>query len=297
MASVKFSNLVDPSVPFSPPSLRRSEQAWPPSQSSISSSIHLFHSPPPSHRRSEQRLLVAPWGTASLAPCAAVCFDSTAFLDRRRGSRMACGVMAGEPARTQKRARDSLDGKTCLRDSFAAGKASVVPAPGQQRLQERMKAELEAVRELHKKAVLLCRGAGRSGAAPAAKGDARFSTAGPRREASLEAAAKRRKMEVAHQIKKPVKQQPRVQRATAPRLQERKTKKTDEEVQRTRRMEEIARAREECRRQVLEMEMAALPDETIYPQDLEELGIADEYVVTRTRSQALSQDRILVGVA
>jgi hypothetical protein len=37
---------------------------------------------------------------------------------------------------------------------------------------------------------------------------------------------------------------------------------------------------------LLEMEKSALPDETIYPEDLEELGIPFEFVVTRTRMQA-----------
>ncbi|CAN6337678.1 unnamed protein product [Urochloa humidicola] len=237
-------------------------------------------------------------------PSALGCSDATY---RRRG------VMAREPpprlvgaivssaARNQKRARDSLDGK-------AAG-APAPALPGQQRLQERMKAELDAVRALHRKAVLLCRGgSGRSGAG---KGDARFSAAaGPRREAPSEAAAKRRKTspttkpaaEAAHRIR-PVKPQPPSKRAAAgPPLPERNTEKAKDAEERRRRMEEaeeMARAREECRRQMLAMEMAALPDETVYPHELEELGIAPfEYAVTRTRSQAQSQDRILmVGVA
>ena len=51
---------------------------------------------------------------------------------------------------------------------------------------------------------------------------------------------------------------------------------------------ERARAaeREEFRQMLLEMEKAALPDETIYPEDLEELGIPFEFVVTRTWKQA-----------
>ncbi|CAL4908066.1 unnamed protein product [Urochloa decumbens] len=241
---------------------------------------------------------------------------------------MACGVMAREPAgrrvggelassaarTSQKRARDSLEGKTTRgRDgSAAAGEVSVVVhTQGQRRLQERMKAELEAVRDLHRKAVLLCRGGGGAGAAPVAKGGARFSAAGLRRKAPSEAAAaaKRRKTspttkstaEAAHRII-PAKQQlqPPSQRAAVPApLPERKIEKSKEEVQeRRRRMEELAPERKEFRRLVLAMEKAALPDETVYPRELEELGIAPfEYAVTRTRSQALSQDRILVGVA
>ncbi|CAL4893428.1 unnamed protein product [Urochloa decumbens] len=223
---------------------------------------------------------------------------------------MACGVvMARESAgrrvggevasstRTQlKRARDSLEGKTTTggRDGSAAGVVSgVAHTPGQRRLQERMKAELDAVRALHRKAVLLCRGG--AGAAPAAKGGARLSGAEPRREA---APTKRRRAnpseesatEAAAQQKKG---QVKKQQAPAP------PPSAKEDVQKKKReMEEMARAREEFRRLVLAMEKAALPDETVYRQELEELGIAPfEYAVTRTTSQALSQDRILVGVA
>ncbi|CAL5094805.1 unnamed protein product [Urochloa decumbens] len=233
---------------------------------------------------------------------------------------MACAVMAWEPAdrrvggemassarTSQKRARDSLEGKTTRgRDgSAAAGEVSVVAhTQGQWRLQERMKAELEAVRDLRRKAVLLCCGV-------AGKGGAQFSAAGLRRKAPSEAAAaaKRRKTspttkstaEAAHRII-PAKQQlqPPSQRAAVPApLPERKIEKSKEEIQeRRRRMEELAPERKEFRRLVLAMEKAALPDETVYPRELEELGIAPfEYAVTRTRSQALSQDRILVGVA
>ncbi|CAN6328349.1 unnamed protein product [Urochloa humidicola] len=213
------------------------------------------------------------------------------------------GGEVASTARTQKRARDSLDGKMAGgRDGGFA--TSVVPiaahTPGQWCLQERMKVELEAVRDLHRKAVLLC---GRRGAAPAAKGDARLSADGLRREVPSEAApSKRSKMfpttkpattAVAHQ--KP----PSQRAAAAPPLPERKIEKTKEEVEeRRRQMEALAREREEGCRLLLAMEMAALPDETVYKHELEELGIAPyEYAVTRTRSQALSQDRILVVAA
>ncbi|CAN6337682.1 unnamed protein product [Urochloa humidicola] len=211
---------------------------------------------------------------------------------REPARRVVGGEVASSSARTQhKRARDSLDGKTTRgRDGVAGGEASVAArTPGQRRLQERIKAELDAVRALHRKAVLLCRG-----------GEARLPAAGRREAPSEAASSKRRKTspvtkptaEAAHRIR-PVKQQ---QQQSLP---ERKIEETKEEVEKRRRqMEETARAREECRRLVLAMEMAALPDETVYPRDLEELGIAPfEYAVTRTRRQALSQDRILVGVA
>ena len=220
----------------------------------------------------------------SLAPPAAPGFHAAAPAG--------CGVMAREPARrvraeapsaraqNLKRARDGSDGKTGAGEGFfAAG----VPAPGQQRL-ERMRAELDAVRALRRKAVLLCRGAASSGAA-------RFSAAGLRREA----AAKRSETcpskpaaatQTAHQKEPAVKQQKApVQRAAAA------PSAAKEDARKRRRVDdEIARAREECRQQVLEAERTALPDETVYPHELAELGIAFEYAVTRTRSQALAQD-------
>ena len=235
----------------------------------------------------------------SLAPPAAPGFHAAAPAG--------CGVMAREPARrvraeapsaraqNLKRARDGSDGKTGAGEGFfAAG----VPAPGQQRLQERMRAELDAVRALHRKAVLLCRGDGRSGAArfssagprrdaaAAAKGDARFSAAvGPRREAAAKRSetcpSKPAAKEAAHHQKEPAVKQ---QQAPVPRA-------AKEDARKRRRVDdEIARAREECRQQVLEAERTALPDETVYPHELAELGIAFEYAVTRTRSQALAQD-------
>jgi len=240
----------------------------------------------------------------SLAPPAAPGFHAAAPAG--------CGVMAREPARrvraeapsaraqNLKRARDGSDGKTGAGEGFfAAG----VPAPGQQRLQERMRAELDAVRALHRKAVLLCRGDGRSGAArfsaaagsrrdaAAADGDARFSAAGLRREAAAKRSetcpSKLAATEAAHHQKEPAvkQQQAPVPRAAAP------PSAAKEDARKRRRVDdEIARAREECRQQVLEAERTALPDETVYPHELEELGIAFEYAVTRTRSQALAQD-------
>ncbi|CAN6346927.1 unnamed protein product [Urochloa humidicola] len=229
-------------------------------------------------------------------------FDAAVFLDRRRGvaavAPTAAGALASSAVCTQKRARDSsIDVKAEIREGFAAGKApAVVPTPPeQQRLQERMRAELDAVRALHRKAVLLCRdGAGTSSGAdavPTAKGNARLSGPSPRREAPLEAAVKRRKANsseesateaAAHQMKmEHVKQLGPVKRAAPP-----PSAKEDAEMRR--RMEETAREREEWRRLVLTMEMAALPDETVYWHELEELGIAPfEYAVTRTRSEAL----------
>ncbi|CAL4889728.1 unnamed protein product [Urochloa decumbens] len=236
--------------------------------------------------------------------------------------------MAREPVasstRPQKHAHDSLDRKAEIKEAASTGwlrsRRALPPARrpssslrrwGQQRLEQRMRAELDAVRTLHRKAVLLCRGGG--AAVPDSKGDARFSAAaGPRREALSDAAAKRSKTSpmtkpaarAAHRIR-PVKQQqqqlPSQRVVAATPLRERKIKKTTKDVEERRRRkeeEEIARAREECRRLVLAMEKSALLDETVYRHELEELGIAPfEYASTRTRSPALSQDRILVGVA
>ncbi|KAK3135691.1 hypothetical protein QOZ80_5BG0422230 [Eleusine coracana subsp. coracana] len=59
------------------------------------------------------------------------------------------------------------------------------------------------------------------------------------------------------------------------------------EAMKKRRLEEIARAREKFRQELIEVEKAAMPDETIYPEELEELAItAYQYDVTRTRKQS-----------
>ncbi|OEL14176.1 hypothetical protein BAE44_0024807 [Dichanthelium oligosanthes] len=239
----------------------------------------------------------------------------------REPVRRVVGAVASSAPHTRKRSRDGFDGKIIRdREGSAAGEVSVVPASsGQQRLQERMRVELDAVRALHRKAVLLCRGGpGRSGTDPAAKGDARCSAVGPKQEARLQAAAKRKKTspskptsnddarfsaagprsetslskpapEAAKQSTEPVKQQHRsVQRAMLPPTKLSVAKPVDKarEILKRRRLEEIAQAREKCRQEVLEVERTALPDETVYPRDLQELGIAYQYAVTRTRRQA-----------
>jgi hypothetical protein len=59
-----------------------------------------------------------------------------------------------------------------------------------------------------------------------------------------------------------------------------------------RRLEQIARERERFRQELLEVEKAAMPDETVSAEDMEELGItAIQYDVTRTRKQALATRR------
>ncbi|KAF8719830.1 hypothetical protein HU200_024588 [Digitaria exilis] len=249
----------------------------------------------------------------SLAPSAPLGLGAAAFLDRRRDvvAPAACGVMARDPVRrvgavvssaaptkkssaapTKKRARDGFDGNIGERDlGLAAGKVSVsiISAQGQQRLQERMRAELDAIRVLHRKAVALCGGAGRSGVA-ATKDETRFSVAGSRSEAPIEeSAVKRRKTSPLKQSTKPLKQQrPVVQQHATPAPTKGSVAKPvgDKAREIRRRLDEIAQARERCRQEVLEIERTALPDETIYPRDLEELGIAFQYAFTRTWKQA-----------
>ena len=77
-------------------------------------------------------------------------------------------------------------------------------------------------------------------------------------------------------------QQHPVQRAAAAKTEVPKKRRPEEEKELAR-----AAAREQFRQMLLEMEKSALPDETIYPEDLQELGIPFEFVVTRTWKQAL----------
>ncbi|CAL5094809.1 unnamed protein product [Urochloa decumbens] len=179
----------------------------------------------------------------------------------------ACGAMAREPVR-----RGGAPVSSAVPTQKRSREAPVVPAPGQQkRLEERMREELDAIRVLHKKALLLSKDDATSGAA-----------------------AKRRKASPLKQSteleKKQQQQRPVVQRATPlPTESEPSVAKLLDkarEILERRRLEEMAQAREKFRQEVLEMERAALPDETVYPRDLLELGIAFEYAVTRTRRQA-----------
>ena len=55
--------------------------------------------------------------------------------------------------------------------------------------------------------------------------------------------------------------------------------------------DEMEKSRKEFRRMLEEMEKSAQPDQTLYPEDLEELGLTPvEHVVTRTRKQARLED-------
>lgn len=234
----------------------------------------------------------------SVAPPTALCLDFGATTagartsrNLRRGAPVTCGVMARGPVRrlgvvvssapTHKRSRDGFDGK-----------ASAIPALGQQRLQERMRAELDAIRVLQRKAVILSRSVATSSKS---NEGARFAATGAGSVAPMEVAVKRRKTsplkpasQAAQQRTGPAtkkQQHPLVENATPPPTKLSMAKPVDKARER-RLLEEIAQAREKCRQEVLEMERAALPDETIYPQDLQELGITFEYAVTRTRRQA-----------
>ncbi|KAL6610002.1 hypothetical protein ACP70R_039971 [Stipagrostis hirtigluma subsp. patula] len=233
----------------------------------------------------------------TLAPRAALGFGATAgecqLLKRPQCAvavpSTACGRMARETsargggagetsAPARKRARIGFDDK------------SKVPAPALRVLGERMEAELDAVLGLLKKAELLSRSGVKRAAVPAGK-EAPFPTAEPRPEEDLGNATKKRKMSPSKPT--PVAAQkngvPRDQRSTPPM---RKAPMNfllaeAEQARARRRREEIAREREKFRQELLEVERAALPDETIYPEDLEELGIAGfEYAVTPTRKQA-----------
>ncbi|CAL4908077.1 unnamed protein product [Urochloa decumbens] len=193
-----------------------------------------------------------------------------ACLDRRhRVAPVACGAMAREPVR-----RGGAAVSSAVPTQKRSREVPVVPAPKQQkRLEERMREELDAIRVLHKKALLL------------SKDDAASGAAAKRRKASpLKQSTELEKRQQQQQ------QRPVDQRATPlPTESEPSVAKLLDkarEILERRRLEEMAQAREKFRREVLEMEKAAMPDETVYPRDLQELGIAFEYAVTRTRRQA-----------
>ncbi|TVU19288.1 hypothetical protein EJB05_35428, partial [Eragrostis curvula] len=200
----------------------------------------------------ERTLLKRPRGVVAVAPAS-------------------CGQMAQERFAsrvvTRKPTAPTCDVK--IRESFAVGKVSVVPAPAPGRLKQRLGAE-HAVR------------AGQDGA--------RILASKRRPEA-----AKRRTIlsskpatQAAHQCTEPaVKQQPDQPRAApTPRPMSKLIEKA-QEVLKKRRLEELARARDKFRMELLEVEKAAMPDETIYPEDLEELGLTElQYAVTPTRKQA-----------
>ncbi|KAK3138836.1 hypothetical protein QOZ80_5AG0374000 [Eleusine coracana subsp. coracana] len=148
---------------------------------------------------------------------------------------------------------------------FTVRHVSVDPASASGPLKQRMEAERDALDSLLKKAALLSRAAvGKNGA---------------------RIVAAERQPEARKQSTEPKKQQRVAPRTTKGAMASRIDKA--KEAMKKRRLEEIARAREKFRQELIEMEKAAMPDETIYPEDLEELGItAYQYDVTRTRKQS-----------
>lgn len=206
-------------------------------------------------------------------------------------------VFAPEPS-AAKRGRIGVD--VTIRESFAI---AVLALPAPRKLQPRAQTMEHDGKKAAAAAISSSCGTGISGVTTAGKNDdARILAATRRSEASSaeEAAAKRRKTsspskhapEAARQNTGTEKQQYRVQRAAPSSAQRRMGNLLDKAQQalKQRRQGEIALAREAFRRELLEVEKAAMPDETIRPEDLQELGIAAfEYAVTRTRKQALAR--------
>ncbi|KAL6634020.1 hypothetical protein ACP70R_026691 [Stipagrostis hirtigluma subsp. patula] len=163
-------------------------------------------------------------------------------------------------------------------------------------LKKRLASELDALCKLVKKAELLS--GGKNGRFLAAK-----PRPGPPMEAGSRAPpAKRRKLsphpvegrteaswtspasEVVQtaEVEKP---QAKRMAPTAARSGAGQVAKADAARERRRREEERRRARAKARRELLEVERAALPDERIHPRDMKELGIAAfEHIVSTARS-------------
>jgi hypothetical protein len=261
----------------------------------------------------------------SLAPrAAALGFGTTAFLDRQRGVVAAVapagtsGHNAGEPTR-RARASEVSAGPARKRGRHDALEHVVDPAASSA-LRIRMDAELVALQGLLKRAKLLPRSAPpaekqhapppRPTVAPAVSSAAKRTALPSKSSTATEAAYapakqqqpvqraaaknpispavpdnKHRPVEAPATAKQQQQQQHPVQRAAAAKTEVPKKRRPEEEKELAR-----AAAREEFRQMLLEMEKAALPDETIYPEDLEELGIPFEFLVTRTWKQACLED-------
>jgi hypothetical protein len=240
----------------------------------------------------------------SLAPrAAAPGFGATAFLDRQRGVVAAVapaatsGDNAGEPTR-RAHASEASAAPARKRGRHDGFEHLVVDPAASSALRVRMDAELVALQGLLKRAKLLPRSAppAENKCAPPSKvcsTEAAHVPAKQQRPVMQRAAAKnpivpeipnkKLRPAVAHAAAK--QQQHPVQRAAANSIvkaEAPKKRRPEEEKELAR-----AAAREEFRQMLLEMEKSALPDETIYPEDLEELGIPFEFVVTRTWKQAL----------
>ncbi|KAL6894426.1 hypothetical protein ACP4OV_008524 [Aristida adscensionis] len=237
---------------------------------------------------------------AALAPRAALGFGATAAASTACAGMARRGMEPSVPA--QKRARHGMIG----------GGEREAPAPAAQRLlEERMEVELAAVLVLLRKAERLSRDTGKE--AP------RVLAAGPRPEEDPGKATRKRKTPpskkpapeaaaAAVKKSKEPEKKPQDKRATVtpPPPPPPPTRKTSmghllaeaaKEARARRRREEIARERAKFRQELLEMERAVLPDETIHPRDLAALGIVAEYAVTPTKMQAQRRHRQAIDAA
>ncbi|KAK3135693.1 hypothetical protein QOZ80_5BG0422260 [Eleusine coracana subsp. coracana] len=180
---------------------------------------------------------------------AAVAPAACVEMSRDKSARRAVAAQPSAPPATKRVCR-GFDVKIGEK-VFTVRRVSVDPASASERLKLRMEAERDAFDSLLEKAALLSRAA--AGKIVAAE----------------------RQPEARKQITEQTKG------SMASRIDKAK------EAMKKRRLEEIARAREKFRQELAEMEKAAMPDETIYPEELEELGItAYQYDVTRTRKQS-----------
>ncbi|KAL6899367.1 hypothetical protein ACP4OV_006025 [Aristida adscensionis] len=165
------------------------------------------------------------------------------------------------------------------------GEVSVGSSPGS--LEKRLASELDALHKLLKKAELLSR---------SKKG--RFLAAAPRPEAPMDSGckappAKRRKRTEAPRTS-PASEV--VQAAEPEKPQHKRIAPTARPITaliaKAEAVLERRRAKETARRELLEVEMAAMPDDRIHPWDMEELGIASfQYVMSTTRSRVASGRR------
>ncbi|CAD6229708.1 unnamed protein product [Miscanthus lutarioriparius] len=208
----------------------------------------------------------------TIAPrAAAPGFGATAFLDRQRGVVAAVaptatsGHNAGEPTRLIARASEVSTATARKRGRHDGFEHVVVDPAASSALRIRMDAELVAL----KTQITAPAANSKQQQRPAAKNPIVLEVPSKQqRPAETPAAAKQ--------------QQHPVQRAAAAKTEVPKKRRPEEEKELAR-----AAAREQFRQMLLEMEKSALPDETIYPEDLQELGIPFEFVVTRTWKQAL----------
>jgi len=233
------------------------------------------------------------------------------------------GHNAGEPTRLIARASEVSTATARKRGRHDGFEHVVVDPAASSALRIRMDAELVALQGLLKRAKLLPRSAPpaenkcapppRRSEAPVVSSEAKRTTSSQPKAATeaeaayhqtqitapaanskqqqrpaaknlivLEVPSKQKQQRPAETPAAAKQQQHPVQRAAAAKTEVPKKRRPEEEKELAR-----AAAREQFRQMLLEMEKSALPDETIYPEDLQELGIPFEFVVTRTWKQAL----------